>query len=373
MCKFIQGALCASATWVMLTGCGGETVHGTQGEAVPEAVSVDSSLGFAMQPERRALLDCVETEWRSLVAKLYPSITPRKLGPSGCLHAMRLLGTDLRAESSKEGDAPRLLAVFTNAEQARAGFGSPLILESRHGVRYRRAISLYPPPGRMHESHQGQVFASLAEMNVPLSTPVHVQGADRTVQDVLTDAIASFDFRGEVEWKCIAAIYYMTGLKSWTNRYGEVFTFDDIARELAGSDVRASSCGGTHVFHTLNLLVRVDEARSLLGEDARAAAVQKLAAWTQLALDSQRADGSWLHTWWLADADAAENQPGSLLVTGHIAESFLYLPRDLSVEDDVLRRAGLWLLEQLRDASVADCKLQLCPYTHAACVVRQLR
>ncbi|MCR9246899.1 MAG: hypothetical protein NXI31_17840 [bacterium] len=365
---------------ILGTGLSGGCSNG-EVQAADSDSAADTGTPFVIEPERRHLLTCSDADWQTLVDKILPSLAPQRLGPSGCLHAMRLLGTDLHAtadDDSRDVEPTKLLDMFFHAERARAAFRVPLIFPSRYGIRYRRANPLYPVAGKMRESHQGQVFASLAEMGVPLDSPIRLKGTVYRVEDVLADAVAGFDFRGEIEWKCIAAMHYLADRGSWRNRYGEIFRFDDVADELIGRDISRASCGGTHLFHAINLLVRVDADRSVLSSAARDRARRHLEIHTRLALASQRSDGSWPHTWWRGQPDAAvtESDPeqiGSVLVTGHLAESLLYLPRDLSVEDDVLRRAGLWLLGRLREATPAECKAQLCPLTHAACVVRQLR
>jgi hypothetical protein len=66
-------------------------------------------------------------------------------------------------------------------------------------------------------------------------------------------------------------------------------------------------------------------------------------------------------------------QPANrLLVTGHIAEWLLYLPEDLQPPAETYRRAVQWLYQELKRSSPSQQWEAICPFSHAACVVRQV-
>jgi hypothetical protein len=59
-----------------------------------------------------------------------------------------------------------------------------------------------------------------------------------------------------------------------------------------------------------------------------------------------------------------------MLITGHLAEWMLYLPKELRAPDAVLERAATWLRKHLDEMSSEQKLKEFCPTTHAAFVLR---
>jgi hypothetical protein len=59
-------------------------------------------------------------------------------------------------------------------------------------------------------------------------------------------------------------------------------------------------------------------------------------------------------------------------MTGHLAEWLTYLPEELQADPAIIKRAGLWLKRTVLEATSEAKEANFCPYSHAACVLRQI-
>ena len=198
---------------------------------------------------------------------------------------------------------------------------------------------------------------------------------------MLADSLANFHLsQQEIAWTLIAYSLYLPPIASWTNRYGEKFSFDDLVTKVLVRSLDAESCGGTHLLYSLTVLARADEQRPVLSDSTRRELEDYLRRAVNVVVATQQDNGSWHSAWnytllpggeprrWSTRDDDASR----LVMTGHITEWLLYLPEELQVEGSVVKRAGIWLKDQLLKASLATKEEQFCPYTHATCVLRQI-
>ena len=198
---------------------------------------------------------------------------------------------------------------------------------------------------------------------------------------VLRDSVADFHLQPkELEWTGLAFALYLPPQAGWVNRYGERYTFDDLATELLSRRFMSASCGGAHLLYTLTMIARADEMAPVLSTEGRGRVRERLQRCSRLAVAVQKSDGSWPGDWFLgtelSDGYDGESPPGTLdhrrLVTGHMAEWMIHLPKELQVPETTLERAGRWLLADLKRLSAEEKAAQLCPCTHAVCVLRKL-
>jgi hypothetical protein len=201
------------------------------------------------------------------------------------------------------------------------------------------------------------------------------------MRDVLADSLANFHLgQRELEWTTVAYALYLPPIRVWTNRFGETFSFDDIAHELMRRPLALTSCCGTHVLHTLAILTRADAQISILSPDTRENVHRHLRQAVQVLVAKQQTDGRWTPDWFntfspyvgaaVAERSLAPTDSNCLLVTSHVAELLLYLPSDIPVPDEVLRAAASWLAKNVEHASIEDGRKASCPFTHALCVLR---
>ncbi|MDR3637799.1 MAG: hypothetical protein P4L84_28595 [Isosphaeraceae bacterium] len=334
-----------------------------------------------IEPVRPVLLKISPAQQAGLFFRIRPP-AERKVPVSFFLHVLRLHGLDGRFDHPSLKTGRDVLRLLTDERFGRSYFGAPAVTRTRHGVEFIGAGASLEEHELASETHRDQCLASLAELGLPLSTPLLVGDEHLTLQAALSDSLANFHLKQEeFPWTAIAYTLYLPPQREWVNKFGERYTFDDLVDRLLTTPFEKASCGGTHLGYALTLLYRVDrEHAPILSPAARGRLNERLARTVAAVLQNQAADGSWSLDWGRAlyssvdapsqDAASAE---GQLLATGHLAEWLLYLPREYAVPDDRLSRAGLWLqsrLGEFQGDSVSDGIV--CPYTHAACVLRAL-
>lgn len=223
--------------------------------------------------------------------------------------------------------------------------------------------------------------ATIDLAGVALSIPV--RGADRpaSVRDLLCDSVANFYLgQDELSWTAVAYALSLRPAATWTNRYGETFSFDDLAAALLKPPAAHPSCGGTHLLFALTVLRRADDQCRILSPKARARVGEALARAVSAARRSQRADGSWPIDWHLGQFEPpglgvgppTDPEVDALIATGHLAEYLAYLPASEQAGGDHLRRAAIWLQAPMERLTLEERARWLCPLIHAACALRCL-
>jgi hypothetical protein len=333
-----------------------------------------------VRPLVRALVPLQEARMRWLRDQVRPSATVR-LNSSYCLHLMRVHGLPSRAApgiDSPEIDPLRLLTV---EDAGRAYFGRPALVRTRNGVCFPTGTPARVRKDGALELHRDQTLAALGELGLPLATPLVLSDGPAELRDVLRDSIANFHLaQKEPAWTALAYALYLPPVRFWTNRFGEEYTFDELARALLDSSLGEASCGGAHVVYTLTILLRADSLEPIFSQAVRSRLREYLARCAEVAAKSQGKDGSWPPTWntpllpkasreGLSPEDTADER---LIMTSHLAEWMLYLPDGLRPRDEILERAAVWLLETISAASPAALERNFCPWSHACCTLRQL-
>lgn len=283
-------------------------------------------------------------------------------------------------------------ALFTGVGLGNPNYQSPII-RTRQGARFQRFTGNKAVID-LGENHRDAFLATLAEVGVPLSTPLHVPPTSTApgsellhdpsreehsggpielrISDVLRDSLAAFNLeQPEIEWSAVALTLYMPTATAWWNRDGEQFTCDALAAELLRRDLSKASCGGTHLLMAMTLLLRADMDHPRLSDQSRQALSARLCEIVASLATRQLKDGSWSRRWYLPQQSQREDQWDRLTITGHLVEWMQYLPADLQPDRDLYVRAGRWLidsLQRLSDGQQVD-RLRFCPWTHAVCAV----
>ena len=331
---------------------------------------------------RRALLTITPSQRSRLVDRVCPP-AGRKVAVSFFLHVLRLHGLNGRFDYPGLYGGRDILRLLIDERYGQSYFGAPAVTKTRHGIEFVGSNISSKSNHINSESHRDQCLASLAELGVPLSTTVHADGQELTIEAALTDSLANFHLKQkELQWTAIAYALYLPPRKAWVNKFGERFTLDNLVDELLAAPFEESSCAGTHLGYALTLLYRADGKHDeLLSPSVRDRLRKRLERTVTAALSMQSEDGSWPIDWAREIQPASERVPsadveaaeGRLLVTGHLAEWMLYLPPEFAVPDERLQRAAHWLLARLEafKSDLIDDDI-VCPYTHAACAVMAL-
>lgn len=296
------------------------------------------------------------------------------------LHALMSHGIDAQFDHPNIRSGEDLWRAVTDDAAGIVMFGSPTLIQTRHGV--RSAIIVDDPRAREH--HRDQLLAVMAKLGSPLATPLRVQNEDFTLKDLLTDSIANYTVNQiEIEWTALAYALYLPPQRSWTNKFGETFSFDDLAERVLSRNLGSASCCGSHVVWAMIAMVQVDTARGpILSKENCKRLKVRIEQCVASALETQNDDGSWGADWsrgesmpespqqFAMDADSLSNR---LVATSHIPQWMLTLPPGVRLPDRNLHLAGEWLLRVLDGVSdEAFARDHYCPVSHAAALLSQL-
>lgn len=341
-----------------------------------KSVPVRRTEPLVIKPMARSIMPLPPMEYTWICQQVQPP-TAGKISVVQCYHLLRVHGLTANFQTKSFKCGEDILKILTDAEKGKSCFGYPTIIRTRTGFRFptRRGMGELA-----FEYHRDQCLATFAELALPLSFPLRVDAESSCIGDVLQDSISNFHLRQEeLAWTALAYAHYLPPQCEWQNRYGERFSFDDLAAALIDRPLSDESCGGVHLLMALTALERADREILVLSDLMR----QRIKTWLNrcvgIVLETQASNGSWGQDWnrsLLSSSSTWNNRPDSekvrLLLTGHLAEWMLYLPENYKTPNESLRRAGEWLYSRLRQSSLEDQQRDFCPYAHAVCAIRHI-
>ncbi len=292
-----------------------------------------------------------------------------RVSVSGLCHVLLLYGhskTDL--SGLPNGDTA--IKALTDESSARATFGTVPFIRTRNGVRYFLVND--PLFGTsVGESHRDQCLSTFATINLPLSTPIHVNRETLAVRDLLNESIATFTLdQKELAWTAMAFATYVPPAKEWKNRFSETTSFDQLVDRLITKDLNSESCAGTHMFQAILRIARSDANYHLLNKTSRQHLEQYIDSRINDIIETQNNDGSWGAHWSAlntVDNTSDETLQVKVLITGHLLETMALLPTEKQQTCvSALRKAALWLARALTETNVVREASWICPLTHAA-------
>jgi hypothetical protein len=342
------------------------TVRGRRPPAWPEA-SADSAPGpepirpvpVAIQPPGD-LADLVpDAELRRLLEQLVPSWFSFKT--SRVLHAFRLWGPKATFPASLyrhpfefrvfSGEELRAYLLDHRAFRRLVPAEVPLLVRTPYGVEARS----YPSGREAHFAgalgHADDLLVACAEVGLPTDAVLYAadpqagpEGVSQaTVGDIVRDTVARFTIRQELEWTTEALARYLAPRAGWANRFGEAFTFDQVATALLARPRGQGPCLGTHVTYALTCLWRIGEQHPILSAQVRDRIARYLRDVSLMVVAARLPAGHWGAHWATgrpAKAGAAEaDMVGALACTGHHLEWIALAPPDLRPPREQVRRA----------------------------------
>jgi hypothetical protein len=289
---------------------------------------------------------------------------------SYCCHLLKLYGfKSLNHPALNSGND--VVDSLTKLEESKKFFGGSILFQTRNGIRYAENTGLDNSEG---ENHRDICLANFAELGLPLTTQVTAAETKSTILELLQDSISNFDIRQkELEWTSIAFALYLTPSRTWTNRFGEEYSFDKLVDVMMKSPLNVASCGGTHLMYSLTVILRVDSQVGCLSNNMRIKLEEFLRKKMEVAVASQLQDGSWELDWSTIAEKTSEtrrsndkvDQFAHLLATGHMIEWFSKLPLNLQPPSKTYLRAARWLSISLDKIPAIFDRKYFCPYVHA--------
>ena len=351
----------------------------TEAAAVPHLALRTSPIFVQTKP--RPCVSIPEEDMSKIRAQVEPS--SKAMSASLYLHALRVFGRDSKYSRAKLATSGETLRLFADDAFSKQILGTPLMVRTPFGIRCT-------PEGSagIQESHRDYCLAVLSEQKPTASFSMVVGGKAFTLKDFLADSIANFHLgQEEIEWTALTYAVWIPPERKWTNKFGEVFSFDDLATELMRRPLDKAVCAGCHVAQAMTVLARVDhEVCPILTPEVRGELTRRLGEMVQDAEAAQSLDGSWSPDWHekhLKDSSRDPKRKGwsedtrslgkRLLATSHVSEWLMLLPEEFRVSDDRFERAGRWLHAQLKGVDSHFVGDNFCACCHGAIVLQLVR
>jgi hypothetical protein len=274
-----------------------------RGETIPLVIKArDFPLQVAPLP---GLADCVTDEQILVVLKASLPLWHPPSVPS-LVHELKLWGKEAvftKDQVGGEGRSDQMMVETLLSDplcrehtvRLGDGDGGPYLIDSSYGIHPIQSGS-YDAIEYRAETHFGKLTMLMGLTNVPLLTPVTTaSGRVGTVADILQDTIMNFGWEQELEFVGCSLAYWIPPERSWTNKFGETFTFDELMERLLDEPLGKGCCGGTHVPYTVVTLLRINEQVPILDAKVQAKAEKWLQHLAEVLEKTQEPDGTWRH------------------------------------------------------------------------------
>jgi hypothetical protein len=307
------------------------------------------------------------------LARIWP--TNNNVGVSEICHGLLFYGLG-PADLPSYHSGNSMLQALTDEDTAFQTFGKSPFIRTRNGLRYFLHDDPVLPFSE-GEVHRDQCLATFASLYMPLSTPIRLHSGSYSISSLLSESVANFVLdQQEPAWTAISYARYLPPKKQWANRFGEQFSFAQLADHLMQIDFNRQSCAGTHIFEALIAIDNADNAYGVLDTGIRRKLNVCLNDLVRQIVERQHEDGSWNKQWCNAMKDNDSGPMTSfqyrVLVTGHILEALNLLGLQKRPSSVVYSRAAEWLKASLYSPEIHSGPFLICTFTHAARSAREV-
>ena len=349
--------------------------------------SWDSRTGhFESLRQKKFIHPVKESEYQEIVGKLQ-FIWPRKGERAGYilhfLHLRDVVPDELRPKDGLTFDEMLLIFLDSTACEKNYGREQSMFELTRYGLRY----TMPNRPSVTAQGHDDQVISMLAEQRLPLDTELHVESKlarnKFTINNLMTDLLARFSTRHEFEWSLLCIAQYDPKLNSWSNRFGEKYTFEEAVHELIKKDLARSSCCGMHACTTVAALMQLNEKYDIFSQETRELMDTYLKS-VLLAVDETMTGAGIVNPLWHTSSSFAEWAPSNqkslkssapsslidqMLVTSHFIEFCSTLPDSVKYDSQKLTPMYQFLNSSIRRLHPNQGRQYICPFSHSLKVV----
>jgi hypothetical protein len=201
------------------------------------------------------------------------------------------------------------------------------------------------------QGHQDQFIAEVgAEWGMPADKKFIVFGKDYTFLDFVNESKmrASVTKNQELSWTIVIVGQYLGQDITWTNKYGEKLTYEDMIRYELDASVEQAACGGTHRLFGLTWayhqhLMNGGETVGVWKEIA-----EKTAKYRDLAKKFQNPDGT-LSTNHFRGAGNAPEKATIISTAGHMVEWLALALTDAELKEKWMQDAAGALAQAILD------------------------
>lgn len=257
--------------------------------------------------------------------------------------------------------------------------GGHYLIDSPFGIHVVQ-VGTADAKGYRGEGHDGQLLKVLGEVGVPLSTLVTTEtGRQGTIGDLLQDSIKRFFLESsDLEFMGIVLSLWLPPTKSWTDRFDQTHTFDDLIEALIARPLGDGSCGGCHVPYAVAVILQVDSNIPILSATSRSRAMTWLNALSEIIDQSQLSQGGWDRKWigkGRVKTVFGDELLERITITGHHLEWIAIAPeqvRPSKVTTEHAIRSLAVMTRSLPAVSVRSFK-SLLPCSHSARALCRMR
>ncbi len=268
------------------------------------------------------------TEARKLLVSLIPCFpTTPKVGD--LVHAFRLWGPSAifppelfpRPFPSTVYDGPTMKGLLLDSTRFSefSPVDPPLIYWTADGVG-SRTYSIVDGKHVGEFAHVDELLTECGEVGLHSETAVRAEDREGTLKDIVREAVAKFSINQEMEWTAEGLARYLSPQRSWKNRFGEVYSFDDVATVLLNHKSGTGACFDLHVPYALTCLLRIDSQFCILSNSVRESLKRYFRDF------SQKLDENW-KTWWSTLPSASS--PGKGMARGLNMDELTVLSHNL--------------------------------------------
>ncbi len=211
---------------------------------------------------------------------------------------------------------------------------------------YLSGLELRASHGPGVQGHEGQFLAMLAQAKLKTDYPIHVNGREFTVADLIEAEKRTCRAGTELTFKLIALNHYLQADATWENELGQRWDIERLVREELAQPVRGAACGGTHRLGGLSLALRKRVRKGLPLEGDFARANEYIRQYEKYALKLQNSDGSF-STQWFHGRGTNPDAGRRLKTSGHILEWLTLSLTEEELEQPKLVRAANYLTQLL--------------------------
>jgi len=288
------------------------------------------------------------------------------------LHWLQIFGVrespEYQAEATRE-----VLSLLTDAGRLEERSGQAnVIVPTEDGVRFLVGQTGDALVDSSRPAHPFQALGVFGEVGLPASTPIVASGGDFTLKDAVRDCLSNLQIREaarqEPEWATQVLAHYLPPACSWRNRWGEDMTIERWAEFLAERDVTRYSCAGTHLLHSLAVLLQAGAAHPILSAELADHLRGVCREYSRTIEATQEPNGAWRSDWSKGGL-AREYRSLEVHMAGHILEAQMYLPEELRISPRCAARALKYLAQAFAASDDNTVFEEHCPYSHAGGVL----
>ncbi|HEV8000125.1 MAG TPA: hypothetical protein VGP63_09610 [Planctomycetaceae bacterium] len=250
----------------------------------------------------------------------------------------------------------------------------PLVFRSPYGWEVRQRT---PESAREHweyEYHVDQFLATCAEIGVPSSFQLETDFGKVSMGELLDASRRSFEPHQELCWTLVAYCTYLPEESRWTNRFGDICSYESMVAKILATPLNEGSCGGTHKHFAMAYFL----AKWPVNGALRRQCGDYLRRSADALEHSQLSSGAWTPAWAMSVVGQTSDPESSSIrgvdlvqMTGHHLEWIYLAPPDLRPSTKCISRAIHFLGDALNRADITSIQKDYCAYSHAASMLQR--